>query len=250
MISLTPGVDDLEHISLRYFNSLVQVHFLQDVNEESDETVTCKMHGLIHDLARSILCEEISTTVPEDATSSTKGYRYFSLIEQPRKLLPKMVFDNTCAIFVDGGDDIISGNTLKNAKHLRSIIIVNSMSTQVLTAIFQVKNLKYLKISELQCEALPEAITDVWSLQALYLKSSSLLKLPESIGKLKRLRTLNLSWFPKLKSLLDSIGDCHMLSTLDLEVFDAFEDLPNSIRRNKRLRARSFRLIFGRNASW
>jgi hypothetical protein len=102
----------------------------------------------------------------------------------------------------------------------------------------------------LQCEALPEAITDVWSLQALYLKSSSLLKLPESIGKLKRLRTLNLSWFPKLKSLLDSIGDCHMLSTLDLEVFDAFEDLPNSIRRNKRLRARSFRLIFGRNASW
>jgi Leucine-rich repeat (LRR) protein/adenylate kinase family enzyme len=236
MISLTPGVDDLEHIGLRYFNSLVQVYFLQDVNEYTNGRVTCKMHDLIHDLARSILCEEISTAVPEDATSSTKGYRFFSLIE-PRKLLPKKVFENARAIYVDKGNDILFGSTLKNAKCLRSIIIKNSIfSTPALNAIFQVKNLKYLEMTGLQCEALPESITDVWSLQALYLQSSNLLELPGSIGKLKRLRTLNLSLCFKLKSLPDSIGDCQMLSTLDLNGCNEFEYLPSSIGKNKRLR--------------
>jgi hypothetical protein len=179
------GIDYLEVIGEKHFNSLVQLCFLQDV-DEYDGKVTCGMHDLVHDLARFILCEEISTTVPEDTTSSTKGYRYFSLIEQPRKLLPKKVFDNTRAIYIDGGNDIIYGNTLKNAKHLRSIIIKNSiLSTPMLTAILQTKHLKYLEMSELQCEALPEAITDVCSLQALYLESRNLLQLPESIGKLK-----------------------------------------------------------------
>jgi Leucine-rich repeat (LRR) protein len=95
--------------------------------------------------------------------------------------------------------------------------------------------MKYLEMSDLQCEALPEAITDVWSLQARYLKSSNLLELPESIGKLKKLRTLKLSSFSQLKTLPDSIGDCQMLSTLDLNHCRAFEDLPNSIGRNKSL---------------
>jgi hypothetical protein len=182
------------------------------------------------------LCEEISTAVPEDATSSTKGYRFFSLIE-PRKLLPKKVFENARAIYVDKGNDIIFGNTLKNAKRLHSIIIENSiLSTPVLVAICQVKNLRYIEMHKLQCEALPKAITDVWNLQALHVKSSNLLKLPKSIGKLKNLRTLNLSWCSMLKSLPDSIGDCQMLSTLNLEGCKAFADLPNSIGRNKRLR--------------
>jgi hypothetical protein len=126
MIRLSPGVDNLEHIGLRYFNSLVQVHFLQDVNEDFDGREACKMHDLIHDLARSILCEEISTIVPVDATSSTRGYRFFSLIE-PRKPLPKKVFENARAIYIDKGNDIFFGSTLKNAKHLCSIIVENSV---------------------------------------------------------------------------------------------------------------------------
>jgi hypothetical protein len=47
----------------------------------------------------------------------------------------------------------------------------------------QVKNLKYLEISrQYGEEALPEAISDIWSLQALHLTYSDLLELPKSIG--------------------------------------------------------------------
>jgi Leucine-rich repeat (LRR) protein len=160
------------------------------------------------------LCEEISTIVP---ASSTKGYRYFCLVEKTRNHLPKKVFEDSRAIYVHAGDDIIHGNALKNAKHLRSITVNYIWSTKVLTAVFQVKNLKYLEISHLVCGELPEAISDISSLQTLYLTSWYLLKLPKSIGNLKKLRTLNLSWCCRLMSLPSSITNLGNLEYLKLE---------------------------------
>ena len=237
MIILTPGVDDLEHIGHIYFSSLAQVSFLEDV-EETNGRVSCKMHDLVHDLARVILSEEISTGVPEDETSSTKGCRYFCLtnIQEPRKLLPEKVFDNARAVYVDNSDAIISGKALKKAKHLRSVIADHIISTAVLSAIFEVKNLKYLEMTRLQCEALPEAVTDIWSLQALHLTYSGLLEMPKSIGKLHKLRTLNLSHCEEMKCLPDSIGNCRMLSSIDLCDCQKLIALPNSIGRIEKLR--------------
>ncbi|KAJ1273958.1 hypothetical protein BS78_05G025900 [Paspalum vaginatum] len=235
MINLTPGVNCLEDIGDEQFRSLVQVSFLQDVDEYNGR-VTCKMHDLVHDLARSILHDEISINVPDDATSSTKAYRYFYLAEQPRKLLRKQVFHNARAIYVDKGNDIIFGKALKNAKHLRSIIVNFSRSTTMLTAIFQIKNLKYLEMSLLQCEELPEAISDIWTLQALHLTYSDIVELPKSIGKLHKLRKMNLSHCTKLKCLPDSIGECNMLSSLDLCNCKELRSLPNSIGRNEKLK--------------
>ncbi|KAJ1256641.1 hypothetical protein BS78_K337500 [Paspalum vaginatum] len=234
MINLSLGVNYLEDIGNEHFNSLVQVSFLQDVDED-DGRVICKMHDLVHDLAQSILREEISTNVPNDADSSTKSYRYYSLIERPRKVLPKKIFHNARAIYVDEGNDIFI-NPLENAKHLHSIILNSNCSAALLAAIFQIKNLKYLEISQLQCESLPEAISDIWSLQAVHLIDSSLLELPKSIGKLQKLRALNLSLCEKLKCLPDSIGDCHMISSIDLCNCQNIAALPNTIGRNEKLR--------------
>ncbi|KAJ1256654.1 hypothetical protein BS78_K338600 [Paspalum vaginatum] len=237
MICLTDGIDYLEDIGEKHFSSLVQCSFLHDVDEHYGR-LRCNMHDLVHDLARSILSEEISTSVPEDATNYTKGYRYFCLtnIQGPRKLLPKKVFSNARAMYVHKDDGIICGKTLKKAKLLRSVIADHITSTVVLTAIFQVKNLKYLEMTRLQCEALPEAISDIWSLQAVHLTYSLLIKLPKSIGKLQKLRTLNVSGCGKLKCLPDSIGDCNMLSSIDLCNCKVLTDLPNSIGRNEKLR--------------
>ncbi|TVU31830.1 hypothetical protein EJB05_23531, partial [Eragrostis curvula] len=237
MIGLTPGVDDLELIGHRYFNSLVHVSFLQDV-EEYNGKVRCKMHDLVHDLARSILCDEFSTLMPEDATSSAKGYRYFSISKRPRNLLPEKVFENARAIYVDRGDDIIFGKALKNARHLRSIIVRSISSTAVLTAIFQVKNLKYLEICVLRCKALSEAISDVWSLQALYISSGRcLLELPKSIGMLAKLRKLSLSRCSELKSLPSGMTTLQNLEYLKLEECDGLLELPEGIGNLTKLKA-------------
>ena len=235
MVSLIPGVDDLEHIGCRYFNSLVQVYFLQDV-EEHDGKVTCKMHDVIHDLARSILSEEFSTTLPEDATNSSKGYRYFCLTESPKRILPKQVFDSARAINVDSVNDIIFGKALKNAKHLRSVTVRSACTTRAFSTILQIENLSYLHISSLKCEKLPDAISRIWRLEALHITHSGFLELPQSICKLQKLRTLNLSWCIELKTLPDSIGDCHMISSIDLSFCYELTSLPMSINGNENLR--------------
>ncbi|XP_062202664.1 putative disease resistance protein RGA4 [Phragmites australis] len=226
------GVDYLE--GYECFNSLVQMAFLQNVHESYNGRVRCTMHDLVHDLARSIMDDEISLDVPKQPASSTKNYRYFSLTEWPRNYLPKNHFEKARAVYVDRGDDLIFGKALKNARHLRSVDFMWTEAVPI--AIFQLKNLKYLNMPGIGCSALPEAISNVWSLQALHVLYSDIVSLPESIGRLQRLRTLNLSCCERLDSLPDSIGDCHMISSIDLWGCKNLRVLPNSVGRNKRLR--------------
>ncbi|XP_062202662.1 disease resistance protein RGA2-like [Phragmites australis] len=229
---ITP-VDDVVNYFEGYecFNYLVQMAFLQDV-QELHGRVICTMHDVVHEFARSILGGEIS----KEPASSTKNCRYFSLTEWPRHHLPKNYFEKARAIYVNQGDNITFGKALKNARHLRSIIVKNMSTEAVPNAMFQLKNLKYLEISGLRCFALPEAISNVWSLQALHIPDSDIVRLPESIGRLQKLRTLNLSACRSLESLPDSIGDCHMISTIDLQHCYSLPVLPNSIGGNKKLR--------------
>ncbi|CAD6254769.1 unnamed protein product [Miscanthus lutarioriparius] len=147
------GVNYLEYIGDDYFSDLVQMYFIQYVKEEVDGKVICKMHDLVHDLARSILGDEIS-----------------------------------------------------------------------------------LVVSRLKYETLPEVISETWSLQALHVTSSDIVKLPESTGNLKKLRVVNLSYCFCLTSLPDSIGNCVMISSIELFGCKKVATLPSSISRNKRLR--------------
>ncbi|KAK3119628.1 hypothetical protein QOZ80_9AG0672990 [Eleusine coracana subsp. coracana] len=235
MIPLTDG-DDLEHIGDQYFNSLVQISFLQDVNENSDGRVKCTMHDLVHDLSRSILSDEISFVLPEDTTNSTKRYRYFSLTERSRNPWSKHLCAKARAVYVSCGQYFIFDDAFKNTKHLRSITVECICTRAVPTTILQIKNLRYLHISALGCQTLPEAISDVWSLQSLHVTYSHLIELPRSIGKLQKLRAVNLSHCFRLESLPDSLGDCPMISSIDLYNCKNFTTLPNSICKNKHLR--------------
>jgi Leucine-rich repeat (LRR) protein len=74
-------------------------------------------------------------------------------------------------------------------------------------------------------------------LQALHvLKCSRLAVVPESIGKLKKLRTLELNDVTSIKSLPRSIGDCDNLRRLYLEGCHGIEDIPNSLGNLENLR--------------
>jgi Leucine-rich repeat (LRR) protein len=223
-------------IGNKHFNSLVQISFMQNVEEENGRVI-CRMHDLVHDLAQLILGDEISFVVPMEEENSTKSYRYFSLREQPEVNVPKNIFGKARAVYITKCYDRIFGMALEKAKHLRSVTVGSPYVTALPNAIFQISNLKYLSMSRLNYEALPDAISEVWSLQALHITDSLyLLRLPESIGKLKKLRTLNLSGCWYLNRLPDSIGGCHMLSNIDLWHCENLTVLPNSIGRNKELR--------------
>ncbi|KAL6595661.1 hypothetical protein ACP70R_048001 [Stipagrostis hirtigluma subsp. patula] len=235
MITPLAGVDSLEYSGHRCFNYLVQMYLLQDADEKYGR-VRCRMHDLVHDFARKILGDKIFPhDRPQGAASSTNSCRYFSFDNQRRNLLSKSTFEKARAIYVQDSNTTF-GKSLKNARHLRSIHVYYG-STTVLNTILQIKNLRYLYIPWLRCETLPEAISDIWSLQALHVPSSDLLELPKSIGRLRRLRTLNLSGCVRLKGLPDSIGDCHMISVMDLSGCIQLTTLPNSMERNEKMRA-------------
>ncbi|KAL6595681.1 hypothetical protein ACP70R_048021 [Stipagrostis hirtigluma subsp. patula] len=223
-----------EYSGSKCFNYLVQISFLQDVNEYGGR-VTCKMHDLVHDFARSILGDEISSGVPKEAVSSTKKYRYFCLTEKLGNLPPEY-FEKARSVYVGlEGLDFISDKTLKNAKHLRSITLEFCFPGEVLAAILQGKNLKYLEIRHLYSEAVLKVISNIWSLQALHIRSSSFDRLPESIGKLQKLRTFDLSNCSNLESLPDSIGKLQKLIRFHLSNC-SFESLPDSIGKLQKLR--------------
>jgi Leucine-rich repeat (LRR) protein len=96
---------------------------------------------------------------------------------------------------------------------------------------------RYLEISNVNCEALPEALSRCWNLQALHvLNCSRLAVVPESIGKLKKLRTLELNGVSSIKSLPQSIGECDNLRRLYLESCHGIEDIPNSLGKLENLR--------------
>ncbi|KAL6653294.1 hypothetical protein ACP70R_008872 [Stipagrostis hirtigluma subsp. patula] len=236
MITLVDGVDYLEYSGSLCFTSLVQMSFLQDVDEKDDGRVECSMHDLVHDFARSILDDEISLVVPDQTNSSTKTYRYFSFTEASRTIPPENLFEKARAIFVAAGDDFIFGKALKNASYLRSMTVKYVYTKVVPTPILQITNLRYLSISGLKFETIPEAISGISSLQVLRMNCPSLHELPNSIGKLKMLRTLNLSGCAELMILPDSIGDCHMISSLDFCYCEKLTTLPNSISKNQNLR--------------
>jgi Leucine-rich repeat (LRR) protein len=236
MIASADGVDYLEYIGYECFSSLVQMSFLQDVEENFYGRVTCKVHDLVYDLAHSILKDEISLDVPKEGTGLTESYRYFTLTKQARIVASKCPFEKARTIYVSNSDETIFGSTLQNARHLRSFTMESMSMAAIPSAIFQVKHLKYLEISKLRCEAFPEAISNFWTLQALHVTSSDLLSLPKSFGKLIKLRSLNLSASKKFKLLPDSIGDCQMISTIDLCRCENLTVLPDSIGRNEMLR--------------
>ncbi|WVZ88186.1 hypothetical protein U9M48_034733 [Paspalum notatum var. saurae] len=230
MITADDGVD---YLGVQW-PQVLQLSCSNDVVEYVGR-VRCKMHDLVHDLARSILDRQISL-VPKEETSSTKSYRYFSLTEQPEKPVPKNCYKNTRAIYAHEGNDIIFEKAMKKARHLRSITVESIYSAMVPSTIFLATNLKYIHMSRLHCEALPESISDVWGLQALYVTNSRLVKFPESISKLQKLRTLNLSYCALVSNIPDAIGNCHMISSIDLSHCSSLEVLPNFTRRNRKLR--------------
>ena len=173
-----------------------------------------------------------------EVTKYTKRYRYFSLINQTTIVLPKNMFEKACAVYAAACGNPIFGKELKNARHLRSIMVEDIPVVSVPTTILQIKSLRYISISKVWIlRALPEAISDAWSLQALHVTDCrNFVEFPGSIGKLQKLRTLNLSGCISLKRLPNSIADCQMISSIDLYHCKKLTVLPNSIGKLQKLK--------------
>ncbi|KAG2556415.1 hypothetical protein PVAP13_8NG081201 [Panicum virgatum] len=226
-----------EDIGSGYFDSLVKVGFLQDPTEDwMTKQLVCKMHDLIHDLSRHILQDEVVTCPPSNMIANhTQRCRYLSLTSCPEKV-HRNSFHKAHALFISGGNPKFD-KPVKKSSSVRSVVLDYTEYTPFPQFTLKFEYIGYLEIHKLGCTKFLEAISSCWNLQSLHLiRCNGLVALPESIGKLKKLRILELNFAYDLDSLPQSIGDCRDLQSLILYHCEKFRGIPGTICKIKNLR--------------
>ncbi|TVU49375.1 hypothetical protein EJB05_00683, partial [Eragrostis curvula] len=237
-INLTNEAQHPEDVGINYFESLLNVGFFQDLEHhksEFREETTCKLHDLLHDLSRQILHDEFVSGT--STTHQIRRCRYASLTSGTREFDSKL-FDKVRALYISGGG-ITFGKPMNKTCRVRTIILERIRAASLPLFVSKFEHLGYLEISYINCEALPNAISDCSNLQAIHvIRCGILATLPESIGRLKKLRVLEFKYCSSVRSLPQSLGGCDNLQSLYLS-HCGLKDIPDSVANINKLRVLS-----------
>ncbi|CAD6273263.1 unnamed protein product [Miscanthus lutarioriparius] len=193
-----------EDIGRDYLDSLVKVRFLQEAYESWDTDIY-NMHDLIHDLTRQILKDELVTCVPIHTTKKFTHNRYLSLTSFPENV-DKGLFDKVRALYISESKPTFD-TTVKNSCCMRSVVLDYAIDTPFSLFILKFEYLGYLEIQNVSCTTVPEAISRCWNLQSLhFVNCKGFVTLPESVGKLRKLRTLELHRITDLRGTDGAAG--------------------------------------------
>ncbi|XP_059436100.1 putative disease resistance protein RGA3 [Corylus avellana] len=194
----------LEDVGREHFMHLLWRSFFQDVKRNMyGAIIRCKMHDLNHDLAQLVAGEEYTTGHPE-AENIDERTRY-------------VAFDSLDSLW-----DIPA--PLLKANKMRTFLLPcqswhsSLWNTPVQETLEQDKPVYDTLISSFKC------------LRVLNLSHSDIQRVPNSIGKLKHLRYLDLSWNDGIKRLPTSITQLWHLQTLRLDFCRGLQELPEDTR--------------------
>ncbi|XP_057518627.1 disease resistance protein RGA2-like [Amaranthus tricolor] len=191
----------LEDAGDEYFNHLLQRCFFQDVEKDSYGGIkSCKMHDLIHDVAKEIAGTEILSSNYSTSHFNEKTHRFF--------------IDLNTILELESDDIVSSFNKMKRMRSLLS----NEVPSYAVSN-FQVRYLRVLDLHSRRLEKVPSMIGQLMHLRYLNLSDNVFLTmLPESITKLYNLQTLNLRRCRELKTLPRDLSK--LVNLRDLDIFD------------------------------
>ncbi|XP_031478212.1 disease resistance protein RGA2-like [Nymphaea colorata] len=187
--------------------SLVQVEKTDSIN---GEIVRFKVHDIVHDLALSIAGKEYSSSSNTDTNT-----RILSLVGAEENLiegLQKQKRSKLRTLLGPKGREI-PRNLTTNFLHLRVLDLGGTNVTEIPESIGELLLLKYLKASR-DTKSLPETIGKLCNLQTLDLFGTQISSIPVGILKLKGLRHLDLDNTRHLKHLPAGLGELTSLRTL------------------------------------
>ncbi|XP_074285487.1 putative disease resistance protein RGA1 isoform X2 [Silene latifolia] len=211
---MAQGYINSDCLGEEYFLILLQRCFFQDIREDDfGRIVFCKIHDLLHDIAEKVAGEEICR-FNSDTSNVGKRVRHLSFVsESYAQHISNNTHIRTC-LFIKVYED----------EESRVDQLLASKSIQKWTC------LRSLDLSNSRAERLPESIGELLHLRSLDLSSSSNLKvLPKSITKLVNLQTLLLCNCTKLRQLPDDVSKLVDLSTLNVDGCDALSGMPTGI---------------------
>jgi Leucine-rich repeat (LRR) protein len=191
---------DMELVGEQYFQVLAARSFFQDFKTYGQEVIRFKMHDIVHDFAQYMTkneCLTVDVYTLGEATMETS-------IERVRHLSMMLSQETSFP------------KSIHKAKGLRSLLIrTRDPSLRA---------------------ALPDLFKQLACIRSLNLSESSIKEIPNEVGKLIRLRHLNLASCMVLESLPETMCDLCNLQSLDVTWCGSLKDLPNAIGKLIKLR--------------
>ncbi|XVF36522.1 hypothetical protein REPUB_Repub19eG0065200 [Reevesia pubescens] len=214
----------LENVGSNYFNDLMWILFFEEVKKNSDgDVIECKMHDLIHDLAKSVAGEEFFIFERDCLPKNLARVRYSSVVCHSESCtIPEALYEakklrTLIFLFSKGNSGEVPAKLFSNFRNLRVLDLGYSGIKRLQSSVSCLKHLRYLDLSNTFVATLPETVSSLRKLQVLNLSGcSDLTGLPRSLAALCMLRHLIINDCQRLTCLPDDIGALFQLQTLPI----------------------------------
>ncbi|KAM3413288.1 hypothetical protein ACQJBY_004452 [Aegilops geniculata] len=210
-----------QELGERYISQLLGLSFLDHFKSSStfelydEDVILLTMHDLVHDLARSVMEDEI---IIVGNINNAEGSRYhYALLDDCSKPLGSDLSKIRALRFMDCDKYELHDAAFSSAKSLRLLDLSECAIYTLADCIGELKQLRYLNAPRVQDEKIPDSITKLSKLIYLNLHGSpTILALPESIGEIETLMYLDLSSCSGITKLPESFRRLQKLAHLDL----------------------------------
>nr|XP_023890800.1 putative disease resistance protein RGA3 [Quercus suber] len=210
----------MEDIAEEYFEKLATRSFFQDFEkDENDGRIkSCKMHDIVHDFAQK-MTEDVCFTIKGDKKVEKDFKRARQLSLMVEETFPEFVYEAKNLRFLYlyfMPSQMVQSKLFNYLTCLRTLHLKGWYILELSNEVEKLIHLRYLKLSDLAIEELPESICNLCNLLSLDVSDYRILeKLPQGIGKLINLRHLLLkNGEVGMKSFPKGIGRLTCLKTL------------------------------------
>ncbi|XP_010026805.2 disease resistance protein RGA2-like [Eucalyptus grandis] len=227
-IESSEGNDDLEDTGDNYVSNLLCRSFLEveEIDDDTGEVNTFKMHDLMHDLALKVAGDECKM-IDLNEGGINRGIRHASFLEQSssrqKVTLLREATNLRTFISLKEGQIIPTDFPIEIISKLRCCRALGFGYDYFLIPTFlgsRLKHLRFLDASDnYSIQNLPDSITDLVNLQTLKLSNcKKLTTLPRDLKKLVNLRHLLIDGCKSLSHMPCGLSHLSKLQTLNLYV--------------------------------
>ncbi|CAL5027875.1 unnamed protein product [Urochloa decumbens] len=229
----------------KYIARLLELSFLQHYSVSpmtyevySEQETVFTMHDLVHDLAISLIGDEV---LDQSRQGNTREGRYcYALLGDCSKPLESCMTSPAhlrALRFLDCQDTELQGASFEPAESLRVLDLSECSIHKLPISVGVLKHLRYLNAPRIRDKMVPECITELSNLTYLSLQGScAILALPESIGEIQGLVHLDLSGCLGIRKLPKSFGHLTSLEHLDFSYCKNVIGLSHCLARLKKLK--------------